>query len=1187
MKQYTSLLCKQLFVLTLLTLLSYSLLAQCNQNYNWAMWTNFTGKSATGTIQFNGEPISVNMTSNFEFNATSFVWDYWKFNDFKGGIPNTTVPATTWLIGPGGSTTMCFSKEVENPVLVLASLGAPGRRVDLSFSEPYVPVYDGGGMTFVNDSTVEGEEGYAVILFPGKFTCVTIHSHIYEYYTNITWGLNPPLFPVSITGNTTGCDSVVLTASGGVSYEWSGGKYPHSATNTFTESGNYSVVVTDNNGCTVTALKTVTVNTSRQTTINKTICKGASYLGYTASGIYKDVFKRVGSCDSIRILNLTVKTCLVNTCDQAKILEKDTTVCSGSPLTFHVNAPNSADKCGTYLLSEDLKNGLLGWYPFCSSTADISGQGNNGMATGTLTYSADRYNHPGTAIRFSGNGESVRTNKIDRTTTNSFTYVVWVKTDNTVVLPSQTTHPQSGFSIDLSTPSVIHASHGFNWNGNNQHTGAGLYVAKNGIFVLEHADVIVPTPLVWTGNLEGWHSVALVYDHHVPKLYIDGTFIKEGLTTPYTVHPSMGCDSFFFNNTYPYLSSGFGKGFKSSNVSIPFNNFKGEIDDIKIYNRALDADELRVLFAKDKTSIRWSTGDTTASISVKPTRSTSYVVTVSNSLGTCQDTVNVNVTPKTVPAITIKSDTTNICPGTTVIFTATPVNGGSSLTFQWKKNNNTVGENKSTYSDSSLQDQDTITCTLISNDVCATATPAVSNPIIITVSAGQQPVDLGRDIAVCAGSYILNARSGFQSYLWQDASTDSVFKVSRSGTYAVEVTDRCGHLSRSSVVITLGAIAAIDLGADLTKCSYDTVVINGPSGFSTYRWSPGTDASGTHQQNLAVYTPTSAVYKLQVQNTLGCTAVDSVKVTVAVVPALTLRSDTTICEGDSLKLSATPVFQSYEWSSGDTTSGIVVKQPGLYHIEAKASNGCYAQASFTLYPFYPRPNPELGTDSFICLNDSKVLDAGHGYASYVWSTGSTAPQITVTGLGYYSVTVTDGHGCSGSDTTVITTALPLPANFLPPDTAVCRYGSVQLKPLQSFSAYQWSTGVNLPEVSIREAGTYWLQVRDPYGCTGRDSIVIQPRTCQEGLYVPNAFTPNGDGKNDGFKPIILGVVEQYAFTVYNRWGEKVFETSDPLKGWDGVYRGKQNGSNVFVWTCRYLLTGQAQRYEKGTVVLIK
>jgi gliding motility-associated-like protein len=220
----------------------------CN-DVNWATWDNFSGLSAIGTINNGGDLIKVTMTSNFTFSSTPAIYNHSKFLAYPDVIPNATVPQTTWSKGDGGTTTMCFSKKVANPVLLIASLGASdGTRAKLSFSKPYVVLFDGGGMTYHNNTSLTGVEGYAIVMFPGDFDCVTVNSTTPEFYTNITWGTRPPPFAISISESKS-CESTTLQASGGVSYLWDGGDTPTNATNTFRTSGTYIVTVTDVNGC--------------------------------------------------------------------------------------------------------------------------------------------------------------------------------------------------------------------------------------------------------------------------------------------------------------------------------------------------------------------------------------------------------------------------------------------------------------------------------------------------------------------------------------------------------------------------------------------------------------------------------------------------------------------------------------------------------------------------------------------------------------------------------------------------------------------------------------------------------------------------------------------------------------------------------------------------------------------------
>lgn len=287
-----------------------NLQAQCEQGYFWAVWDNFTGNSANGTITLPSGTVGVTMTANYQFDSTPSIFGYGAFSGFGNAPPNATVPRTTWAAGQGGETTMCFSETVNNPVLLLASLGSPSIIVTLTFSKPYQVLFDGGGMTYPNDLTIIGQEGYAIIVFPGEFDCVTIFSNTPEYWTNITWGLNPHLFEVEITGDPTGCGEATVTATGGEYYQWSGGQQPQEATNTFTESGNYFLTVTDAQGCTVLTSVEIEIYPSHNVWISEEICEGDSLLfngQYLATaGEYEANFTNQHGCDSIVHLSLAI-----------------------------------------------------------------------------------------------------------------------------------------------------------------------------------------------------------------------------------------------------------------------------------------------------------------------------------------------------------------------------------------------------------------------------------------------------------------------------------------------------------------------------------------------------------------------------------------------------------------------------------------------------------------------------------------------------------------------------------------------------------------------------------------------------------------------------------------------------------------------------------------------------------------
>ncbi|MBL7725728.1 MAG: gliding motility-associated C-terminal domain-containing protein [Chitinophagaceae bacterium] len=163
-----------------------------------------------------------------------------------------------------------------------------------------------------------------------------------------------------------------------------------------------------------------------------------------------------------------------------------------------------------------------------------------------------------------------------------------------------------------------------------------------------------------------------------------------------------------------------------------------------------------------------------------------------------------------------------------------------------------------------------------------------------------------------------------------------------------------------------------------------------------------------------------------------------------------------------------------------------------------------------------------------------------------------------------------------------------PVDFLPLDAdTICIYGSLELRPVGNFKTYLWSTGAVTPSIDITQPGTYLLQVTTSEDCPGIDSVTIFSKECLKGFYMPTGFSPNSDGRNDILKPFLGGRIVQYRLMILNRWGQVVFQSTDPGKGWDGTFNGVKQNNDVFVWSCTYQFAGEALKSEKGTVVIVR
>ncbi len=233
-----------------------------------------------------------------------------------------------------------------------------------------------------------------------------------------------------------------------------------------------------------------------------------------------------------------------------------------------------------------------------------------------------------------------------------------------------------------------------------------------------------------------------------------------------------------------------------------------------------------------------------------------------------------------------------------------------------------------------------------------------------------------------------------------------------------------------------------------------------------------------------------------------------------------------------------------------------------------------------------KPHINLGADRDLCTGSSLLLQPGQ-YASYLWQDMSTASTFNASAVGWYWVTVTDQHNCSSTDSINIGRLLPVPRDFLQATDSICSFEKLLIAPTQTLNSYLWSTGDVLPTITVESPGIYWLQGTDENNCRGIDSIAVVSKPCKVGLFIPNAFTPNNDGKNDVFRATVFGKLLYFKLDVFNRYGQIVFSTRDHLKPWDGLFKGASVSTGAFVWQCQYMLEGEAPMYEKGTVLLIR
>jgi len=402
-----------------------------------------------------------------------------------------------------------------------------------------------------------------------------------------------------------------------------------------------------------------------------------------------------------------------------------------------------------------------------------------------------------------------------------------------------------------------------------------------------------------------------------------------------------------------------------------------------------------------------------------------------------------------------------------------------------------------------------------------------------------------------------------------------------SDKYKIRVVASLPADTTSGYTIAIQGPPQVHLGNDTTICSNIPLTLGtgSQSADAQFLWS-----DGSRGRSLTI--SAAGTYSCEVQNSCG-SATGNIIITTKNPPITDIGDDFGFCEGTTATLQSTPqpADVSYHWNNGVTGSSITVNTAGAYWLHT--TNNCGTTEDTVVVAMHPKPVGQLDKNPVLCYGTTRTLDAGPGFASYVWYDGQGGETRTVNGTGSYWVHITDNNGCETSDTATITRIAPLPAAFLPADTGLCEYEDLTLRPHNTYSQYQWNTGDMSDALEVTLPGTYWLAVTDAYGCTGSDTVQVRRKQCPYGFFMPTAFTPNRDGKNDLCRPKIYGKVMKFRFTIYNRWGQRLFDTYDKDRGWDGLIGANAAEAGTYVWTCVYQLDGGPQKVEKGTVVLVR
>jgi gliding motility-associated-like protein len=568
-----------------------------------------------------------------------------------------------------------------------------------------------------------------------------------------------------------------------------------------------------------------------------------------------------------------------------------------------------------------------------------------------------------------------------------------------------------------------------------------------------------------------------------------------------------------------------------------------------------------------------------------------YYVTVTTAAG-CSSTVMIPVTINPMPNPTA-SNNGPLCAGTALNLTST---GG--LSYNWSGPNYSSNVQNPTISPVSTTSAGTYVVTVTGTGGCTSTaqTTVVVNALPIATASNNGPL--------CTGDTLSFISGGGTGYSWTGPSFSNATQnptilnstTALNGTYTVTVTGTGGCTSTAQTTVTINNNPIPSIIGDTVICNGESTTLTANGG-ATYVW--GSTVGGS----ITVSPNTTTVYQVVATSGQGCTQSASVSVDVSnlIMNAITSISDTCSHSNGSISLNVGSGIGAYiyQWSGGGSNSNSLTHlNTGDYIVTVTDAAGCQLVDTINVGNF-PLPMLSIAnsTDDHCSMGigtANVIASGGTGNYYYQWNTLPTQNTANATNLtaGTYTLNVNDEH-CSNSITVTI--------GDIAGPSADAGYtsntnGNVQFND-QSTGATHWLWRFDENNSSTNQHPTYRydngglfevvLTVTDNFGCI--DTALIQV-VVDEGMdiWIPDAFTPNGDGTNDDFGPVARGYrKENYQMVIYDRWGKQLFITDDYFKHWNGTIEGEPIMTNaVYVYIIHIRdLAGKMHKYQ-GRVTLI-